>query len=65
VRSTAALHAPGDSARTGWDRDGPRRAAGGGRIAAISAHIRQHLARHYHIPPGALIDLPSGVTDSD
>jgi glycosyltransferase involved in cell wall biosynthesis len=66
VRSTALLHAPGDSARARWDRDGLQAtAAGGGQIAAISAHIRQHLADDYQIPPGALIDLPSGVTDSD
>jgi glycosyltransferase involved in cell wall biosynthesis len=66
VRSTAALHAPGDSARTSWDRDGLHAtAAGGGHIAAISAHIRQHLADDYQIPPGALIDLPSGITDSE
>lgn len=66
VRSTAALHAPGDSARTGWDRFGLHATAdGGGHIAAISAHIRQHLADDYQIPPGALMDLPSGVTDSE
>jgi glycosyltransferase involved in cell wall biosynthesis len=66
VRSTAALHAPGDSARIGWDRDGLHATVtGGGRVAVISAHIRQHLADDYHIPPAALIDLPSGITGSD
>jgi len=63
VRSTAALHAPGDSARVTWDHDGLHAtAAAGGRIAAISAHMRRHLAEEYQIPGSALIDLPDGVT---
>jgi glycosyltransferase involved in cell wall biosynthesis len=66
VRSTAVLHAPDDSTRIRWDRDGLHAtAADGGRIAAISAHIRRHLAEDYQIPADALIDLPDGVTDSE
>ena len=66
VRSTAVLHAPHDSTRIRWDRDGLHAtAAAGGHIAAISAHIRTHLAEDYQIPPSALIDLPDGVTDSE
>jgi glycosyltransferase involved in cell wall biosynthesis len=63
ARSTAALHAPGDSARVRWDHDELRAtAAAGGRIAAISAHMRRHLAGEYQIPDSALIDLPDGIT---
>ena len=63
VRSTAALHAPGDSDRVSWDQEGLHAtAAVGGRIAAISAHMRRHLAEDYHIPGSSLIDLPDGVT---
>jgi glycosyltransferase involved in cell wall biosynthesis len=66
VRSTAALHAPGDSARVIWDRDGLHAtAAAGGRIAAISAHMRRHLAEEYRIPDSVLIDLPDGVTSGE
>ena len=66
VRSTAALQAPGDSSRISWDHDGLHAtAATGGRIAAISAHMRRHLARDYQIPGSALIDLPDGVTASE
>jgi glycosyltransferase involved in cell wall biosynthesis len=66
ARSTAALHAPGDSDRVSWDQEGLHAtAAAGGQIAAISAHMRQHLAEEYHIPGSALIDLPDGVTASE
>jgi glycosyltransferase involved in cell wall biosynthesis len=66
VRSTAALHAPGDSARAIWDRDGfHTTAAAGGRIAAISAYMRRHLADEYQIPGSALVDLPDGVTATE
>lgn len=66
VRSTAALHAPDDSARAGWDHDSLHATvAGGGRIAAISAHIRHHLSGEYQIPATALIDLPDGVTTAE
>jgi hypothetical protein len=66
VRSTAALHAPGDSDRVSWDQEGLHAtAAAGGWIAAISAHMRQHLAEGYEIPGSTLIDLPDGVTASE
>jgi glycosyltransferase involved in cell wall biosynthesis len=63
MSSCSDTHCP--TGTTGHERGLHATAAGGGRIAAISAHIRQHLARDHQIPPGALIDLPSGVTDSD
>lgn len=66
ARSTAALHAPHDAARINWERDGLRvTAASGGRIAAISAHMRAHLATSYGIPGPSLADLPNGLTASD
>jgi hypothetical protein len=55
MSSCSDTHCP--TGTTGHERGLHATAAGGGRIAAISAHIRQHLARDYQIPPGALIDL--------
>jgi glycosyltransferase involved in cell wall biosynthesis len=65
-RSTAVLQAPDDSDRISWERDGLHAtAAAGGQIAAISAHMRHHLADDYQIPDSALIDLPDGITASE
>jgi glycosyltransferase involved in cell wall biosynthesis len=65
-RSTAVLQAPDDSDRISWERDGLHAtAAAGGRIAAISPHMRHHLASDYQIPDSALIDLPDGVTATE
>lgn len=66
ARSTALLHDPGDRPRVQWERDGLHAAvAGGARVAAISAHMRRHLARQYEIPAPALLDLPNGLTAAD
>jgi hypothetical protein len=66
VRSTAALHAPGDSGRASWDQAGLHATVdAGGRLAAISAHMRRHLTEDYQIPGSAVIDLPDGITASE
>lgn len=51
ARSTAPLHDPGDRSRVQWERNGLHAAVvGGARVAAISAHMRRHLAGQYGIP---------------
>jgi glycosyltransferase involved in cell wall biosynthesis len=66
ARSTAVLHAPGEHERIAWERDGLHAtAAAGGRVAAISAHMRHHLATGYGIPQAALLNLPNGLTSAD
>jgi glycosyltransferase involved in cell wall biosynthesis len=66
ARSTGALHSPGDQARVAWERSGLHAtAAAGGRIAAISVHMREHLVTTYAIPHTALLDLPNGLTRAD
>lgn len=66
ARSTALLHDPGDRSRVQWERGGLQAVvAGGARVAAISAHMRCHLARQYAIPSRALLDLPNGLTTAD
>jgi hypothetical protein len=63
ARATAALHAPADQDRIEWERCGLLATArAGGRIAATSRHIRQHLADAYSIPPSAITDLINGLT---
>jgi glycosyltransferase involved in cell wall biosynthesis len=62
-RSTGVLHDPGNPDRIAYERDGMRRvAAGGGRIAPISAYMRAHLQRDYGLTADALLDLPDGLT---
>lgn len=66
ARSTAPLHDPGDRSRVQWERNGLHAAVvGGARVAAISAHMRRHLAGQYGIPSRALLDLPNGLTAAD
>ncbi|MBO2447116.1 glycosyltransferase family 4 protein [Actinomadura barringtoniae] len=66
ARSTAALHVPDDRARISWELAGLHHAVkAGGRIAAISGHMRTHLADSYQIPDRALLDLPNGLPPSD
>jgi len=66
ARSTAALHAPDDTARMAWEHDGLQRAiASGGRVAAISAHMHAHLTEACQLPPHAVLDLPNGLTAAD
>jgi hypothetical protein len=66
ARSTALLHDPGDRSRVQWERDGLHAAAAGGaRVAAISGHMRRHLAGQYAIPAQTLLNLPNGLTAAD
>ena len=66
ARSTAALHAPEDIARIRWERDGLHQLlSGGGRVAAISAHMRAHLTTDYGVPDTAVLGLPNGLTSDD
>ena len=65
-RSTALLHAPDDPERIDYETRGLRAAtAGGGRVGAISAHMRTHLHHDLGLPAAALIDLPDGLTTTD
>ena len=60
-RSTGALHDPLNTERVAWEQTGLRAAvAAGSRVAAISRHMRRHLADAYTVPAHALIDLPTG-----
>ncbi|MFG2006188.1 glycosyltransferase family 4 protein [Spirillospora sp. NPDC048911] len=66
ARSTAVLHAPGDTARMEWERSGLQQAVtAGGRVAAISAHMRDHLTEAYQLPHTRLLKLPNGLTSQD
>jgi glycosyltransferase involved in cell wall biosynthesis len=66
ARATAALHAPGDRDRVEWERRGLLATArAGGRIAATSQYIRQHLTSAYGISPPAIIDLINGLTPGE
>lgn len=66
ARATAALHTPDDTQRVAWERAGLQQTiAAGGRVAAISAHMRAHLADAYQLPDTALRDLPNGLTSDD
>ena len=62
-RSTGLLHDPGNQARIQFESDGLRYIADhGGRVAAISGYMRNHLTEDYHVPAGAMLDLPDGLT---
>ncbi|MFD0684611.1 glycosyltransferase family 4 protein [Actinomadura fibrosa] len=66
ARATAALYSPDDTQRVAWERTGLQRTiAAGGRVAAISAYMRAHLADAYHLPDTGLLDLPNGLTGDD
>jgi glycosyltransferase involved in cell wall biosynthesis len=66
AHSTAILQAPGDGQRIAWERAGLlATAAGGGRIAAISRHIREHLTTDCNMPPAAITDLTNGLTRAE
>jgi glycosyltransferase involved in cell wall biosynthesis len=66
ARSTAALHTPEDTARIQWEREGLHHlVTAGGRVAAISAHMRTHLTTDYRIPDAAVVGLPNGLTSDD
>ena len=62
-RSTGLLHDPRNQARVQFEGDGLRYIAKhGGRIAAISGYMRNHLTEDYHVPADAVLDLPDGLT---
>ena len=66
ARSTAALHAPGETDRIAWERHGLLAAArAGGRIAAISQHMHNHLTATYQIPDASVVHLTNGLTRSE
>jgi len=62
-RSTGLLHDPANRARIQFESDGLHYIARhGGRIAAISGYMRDHLIKDYGLPAAALLDLPDGLT---
>lgn len=66
ARATAALHATADQERIEWERGGLRGTLrGGGRIAATSRYMRQHLEDAYDIPQSAIADLINGLTPGE
>jgi glycosyltransferase involved in cell wall biosynthesis len=66
VRSTGLLHDPAHRERIDFERSGLRYlAAQHGRVAAISAYMREHLARDYGLPAAALVSLPDGLTPGE
>ncbi|HUD38095.1 MAG TPA: glycosyltransferase family 4 protein [Streptosporangiaceae bacterium] len=66
IRSTGILHDPGNTARIAFERSGlGYLTARSGRVAAISAYMREHLARDYAVPPAALVSLPDGLVPSE
>jgi len=62
-RSSTLLHDPDDADRVRFERHGLLSVAHhGGRVAAISAHMREHLRDDYHLPEAALVGLIGGLT---
>jgi len=65
-RSTALLHDPSNTRRIDDERRALAALTGaGGQVAAISAHMREHLRNAYAVPSPALIDFPDGLTDRE
>ncbi|MFJ7590268.1 glycosyltransferase family 4 protein [Streptomyces sp. NPDC097617] len=65
-RSTAAMVRPEDSSQIAWERRGlTATVAGGGLVAAISDHMRDHLTGTYGLPDGVVLDLPNGLMPAD
>lgn len=65
-RSTGLLHDPGNHERIAFERTGLRYLAEHhGRIAAISAHMREHLVRDYGLPDEAVHSLADGLTPGE
>jgi hypothetical protein len=66
AHSTAGVHCPDDLDRVTWEKRGLGRAARyGGRIGAISEHMRRHLTGDYELPAAAVVDLPIGLGPAD
>lgn len=65
-RSTGLLHDPTGRDRIAFEREGlAYLAAHGGRIAAISDYMREHLLRDYAVPAGALAALADGIAPDE
>ncbi|MFG1971563.1 glycosyltransferase family 4 protein [Nonomuraea fuscirosea] len=61
-RTTAALSCPDDVSEISRERDCLHTAVKqGGRVAAISVFMRQHLRDDYGLPADGLVDLPNGL----
>ncbi|MEW1719433.1 glycosyltransferase family 4 protein [Streptomyces sp. NPDC093109] len=61
-RSTAALTRPHDRARIRWEKAGLRAAtAHGGRIGAISSHMRGHLTVNCGLRRRSIVDILNGL----
>ncbi|MEU1468611.1 glycosyltransferase family 4 protein [Streptomyces sp. NPDC005761] len=61
-RSAAALTRPEDLSRSRWEREALRAAiARGGRIGAISTHMRDHLVASCGVPRASIVDIPNGL----
>ncbi|MFJ6755823.1 glycosyltransferase family 4 protein [Streptomyces sp. NPDC091273] len=65
-RSAAAMVCPEDSRQIAWERRGlTATVAGGGLVAAISDHMRDHLTGTYGLPDDVVLDLPNGLLPAD
>ncbi|WP_406498331.1 glycosyltransferase family 4 protein [Streptomyces sp. NBC_00846] len=65
-RSTAALARPKDLSRVSWERDALRAAtARGGRIGAISTHMRGHLVTSCAVPRASIVSIPNGLIQEE
>jgi len=65
-RSTGPLHDPAGHDRIQFERDGlSYLSRHGGRVAAISQFMRQHLIRDFGVRDAALLDLPDGLTPQE
>ncbi|MFE9173578.1 glycosyltransferase family 4 protein [Streptomyces kebangsaanensis] len=65
-RSTTALTRPNDVSRVRWERDALRAATlRGGRIGAISSHMRGHLTVNYAVPRASIVSIPNGLIQEE
>ncbi|MFJ4842188.1 glycosyltransferase family 4 protein [Streptomyces sp. NPDC088746] len=61
-RSAATLTRPGDRSRIRWEREALRAAiARGGRIGAISTHMRDQLVTSCGVPRASIVNIPNGL----
>ncbi|MFC8005596.1 glycosyltransferase family 4 protein [Streptomyces olivaceus] len=65
-RSMTALTRPKDLSRVRWEREALRAATvRGGRIGAISSHMRGHLLVNYAAPRGSIVSIPNGLIQEE
>ncbi|WP_431775461.1 glycosyltransferase family 4 protein [Streptomyces cucumeris] len=65
-RSTTALMRPKDRSRVRWERDALQAATvRGGRIGAISPHMRGHLTVDYAVPQASIVSIPNGLIQEE